>query len=52
MLQAQEYSKNSVLLENTSRVLNVLNQYKAAEIDEPMIEQILKIQNLVEGFAE
>jgi len=52
VLQAQEYSKNSVLLENTSRVLNVLNQYKAAEIDEPMIEQILKIQNLVEGFAE
>jgi len=39
---------DSVLYENTREVLGLLNNYRKSEIDSTMVQQILKIQGLVE----
>jgi len=44
----KELSEDPILSENAAKVLNILNNYKDVEIDTNMIQQVLKIQNLVE----
>ena len=47
-LADEELKQDLTLLENANKVLTILDNYRQAEIDAPMIEQILKIQSLVE----
>jgi len=47
-LQEEDITDDTVLHENTKKVLSLLDTYKAVEIGPVMIEQVLKIQSLVE----
>ncbi len=49
-IESEELSKDVQLKENAIKVLSILNEYGQREITEPMIQQVLKIQNLVEGL--
>ena len=50
-LDNEEISSDAALEINAKKVLTVIEEYRQAEIDAPMIQQILKIQNLVEALA-
>ena len=47
-LKDEEIIKNPILYENAKKVLSVLDNYREAEIDTTMIQQVLKVQSLVE----
>ena len=47
-LADEQILKDQVLYENAKQVLSLLDSYKEVELDAPMIEQVLKIQSLVE----
>ena len=49
-IESEELSKDVQLKENAIKVLSILSEYGQREITEPMIQQVLKIQNLVEGL--
>lgn len=51
-LENEEIVKDETLCENTRKVLSVLDSYREAEIDIAMIQQVLKIQNLVEELSD
>jgi len=51
-LKDEEIAKDAVLCENTRKVLVVLDNYKKAEIDPAMIQQVLKIQGLVGELSD
>ena len=46
-LKAEALGNNKILRENTTKVLGVLNSYRETEVDDKMIQQVLKIQSLV-----
>mgnify|MGYP003668676491 CR=1 FL=1 len=50
-LKGEKIASDAILKENAQKVLTVIEEFKEAEIDAPMIQQILKIQNLVEELA-
>ena len=50
-LKDKELAQDSALCENATKVLTILDNYREAQIDVPMIEQVLKIQSLVEELA-
>jgi len=50
-LNDEEIADDPTLHENTNRILNVLDGYKEAPIDIAMIQQVLKIQSLVEELS-
>ena len=50
-LRDKELIKDTVLCENTKKVLSVLDNYREAEVDVGMIQQVLKIQDLVEELG-
>ena len=45
--KAEALGNNKILRENTTKVLGVLNSYRETEVDDKMIQQVLKIQSLV-----
>jgi hypothetical protein len=47
----KEVAEDPVLNENATKVLHMLDGYKDIEIDPNMIQQVLKIQNLVEELG-
>jgi hypothetical protein len=51
-LQEGVINKNQILRENATRVIGVIDGYRKVEIDDKMIQQILKIQGLVEELAD
>ncbi len=50
-LSDEELKQDSALFENANKVLTILDNYRQTEIDAPMIEQVLKIQSLVEELG-
>ena len=51
-LKNEEIVKDTTLCENTQKVLSVLDNYREAEIDVGMIQQVLKVQSLVEELSD
>ena len=51
-LSDSDIVEDSVLHENTKKVLSILNGYNNKEITTEMIQQVLKIQNLVEELND
>ena len=51
-LDSEEISSDKTLLESAQKVLKVLNDCAQTEISPKMIEQVLKIQNLVEELND
>jgi len=51
-LKAEEIIKDTILYENAKKVLSTLDSYREAEIDSGMIQQVLKIQSLVEELND
>jgi hypothetical protein len=51
-LQEGVINKNQILRENATRVIGVIDGYRKVEIDDKMIQQVLKIQSLVEELVD
>ena len=51
-LDNDEIAANTTLCENANRVLNLLEGYKSVEIDQDMVQQILKIQNVAKELVD
>ena len=51
-LKNEEIIKDATLYKNTQKVLSVLNNYREAEVDAGMIQQVLKVQGLVEELGD
>jgi len=51
-LKDKEIIKDTTLYENTRKVLSVLDNYREAQINVGMIQQVLKIQSLVEELND
>jgi len=51
-LEDEEIQKDTILSENTNKVLSILDGFKNQEIDTTTIEHILKIQSLVEELRD
>ena len=49
--QQDDILEDEVLLENASKVLNILNEFRDKEIDPAMIEQVLKVQQLAKELS-
>ena len=49
--QQDEILEDEVLLENATKVLNILNEFRDKEIDPAMIEQVLKVQQLAKELS-
>jgi len=50
-LDTEEISKDAILRENATKVLNILDSYRDMEIESSTIQQILKIQNLAKELC-
>ena len=50
-LNSKEIANDQVLYENAQKVLGVLHKFRDTEIDAAMIQQVLKIQSLVEEIS-
>ena len=50
-LKSEEIIKDSVLYKNANRVLSILEGYGQTELDSGMIQQVLKVQALVEELG-
>jgi len=51
-LKNEEIIKDTTLYENTKKVLAVLDNYRETQIDAGMIQQVLKVQSLVEELGD